>query len=135
MSENIRYNRANKTVRQLLCTFSFYELEGEIDKVINFLQEQKESFLREYKNKEMTVVDWQGKGGYLDGAKKKVVTFDTFYLGQMTYYDDEVMAIWGERKMLPEEIEAIIAENKQYQVDKEAMDKREFDRMKKDYGW
>lgn len=137
MVMQIVYDRSRKTVKQLLTTMSLYNFTGEIDDVINKLKEEKKSLLKEYgKGKEVVCKhSYNGDGAYLDGTNKKFVKFEKFIMEDDEEYGDKVIAIYGHRDMDADEVSAMTVESKKQKDDRAERDKKEFERMKKEYGW
>ncbi|RJQ25741.1 hypothetical protein C4577_05085 [Candidatus Parcubacteria bacterium] len=135
----IEYNFDKKTVRQTLTTIGTYELDGNFEVVLTKLNEKLLEYVRCYKLDERKITEGNYRGGgYCDGTKEKSVRFDSFDLEYTDYgeYDSSpVIKIWGNRKMLPEEIQAMELKKQEEKTSKEQRDKSDFERLKKQYGW
>lgn len=132
----IKYDIAKKRVKQEISTLCLYSFEGEISKAIAYLQEELKTLKRDYTKSSKKVMEYHYNGGlYADGTKDKVVSFDKFFIemGQ-DYEGDKQLQIWGERDILPEEMEGLKEKEKKEEATRTEWKRKQFEALKKELG-
>lgn len=135
---SIQYDFEKKRVKQVLgvAISSFYDLDGDFEGTIKYLENKKEYYNNEFVKKPSLIKESNYSGGaYIDGETKKEVRFDTLILDcrRIKYEDGFELVVIGERDMLPEELEAV---NKKKENERSTLlekELKEFERLKKKY--
>lgn len=133
---SIKYNSKTKRVKQKISTLSIYSFEGEFPKAIKYLQDELKSLKEDYtkSSKKMIECDYHG-GAYADGDKEKKVSFDKFFIEEgQDYEGDKELQIWGERDILPEEMEGLKEKEKKEEEARTEWKRKQFEALKKEFG-
>ena len=78
--------------------------------------------------------DYHG-GAYADDTKEKTVSFDKFSIEMGQDYEGEnQLQIWGERDILPEEIEGLKEKDAALEATQKEYRRKQFEVMKKEFG-
>lgn len=109
----IRYDEYARRATQDLGYISTYDLEGEFNRVIEFLKKEYELY-SSYLTTEHKIKEENYSGGaYLDGTKEKMVKFDKIYIDCVETGDNgKEFHIKGQRNLTAEELVALEAKEK-----------------------
>jgi hypothetical protein len=131
----IRYDSKTKRVKQKISTLSMYSFEGEFFKAIKYLQDELKSLKEDYTKSTKQIMEYDYKGGaYSDGAREKKVSFDKFFIEEGEYEGDKELQIWGERDILPEEIEGLKEKERKEEASRTEYKRKQFEILKKEFG-
>jgi len=132
---SIKYDSKTKRVKQQISTLSMYNFEGEFSKAIKYLQDEFKSLKKSY-SKPTKVVEYNYNGGaYADGTREKKVSFDKFFIEEgQDYEGDKELQIWGERDILPEEMEGLKEKEKKEEEARTEWKRKQFEALKKEFG-
>jgi hypothetical protein len=135
----IKYDRAKGTAKQHLVSYSLYDFEGNVDKVIEFFIRQKTDIIAEYGVKSNKVTEYGGgwpSEGYADGSKEKEVLFTEFFycVESRRHEEGDELQLWGERPLLPEEVEAFRKKDAEQAKKQREQKEEQFERLKKELG-
>ena len=133
---SIKYDSKTKRVKQKLSTLCLYSFEGEFTKAIEYLQNELKSLKRDYTKSSKKLMEYDYNGGaYADGSREKRVLFDKFFIEQGEDYDgDKQLQIWGERDILPEEMEGLKEKEKKEEESRAEWRRKQFEALKKEFG-
>lgn len=131
---SIKYEERTNRVQQELESISFYNLEGEYEFVIKWLQNELEDYKKVYSTpKKMRETHYKG-GAYADGTSEKTVIFDKFYIVKGQDYEgkDQLQA-WGERDLLPEEVEGLKKQRSAAEDQQKEYRRKQYEAFKKEF--
>lgn len=141
---NIKYSNTSNgiEVRQIVSSFSHYNLEGNFEKVIEFLNKEKDALYEAYVNKASKIkcayfldpTELPPRAWHSYAETFLEVKFDRLEIDFVSNEDGTEFVVWGIRSALPEELEAI---KRKDEIDKEhrlAEKKRQFEALKKELG-
>lgn len=125
---NIEFTLKGK-INQYLTSISSYNLEGSIDKAINYLNELKSEYSGNIK-----VIGHQGYNTN-NNLKEINVKFDKIYIkyGNKMYDEGEELQLWGERNPTNEEKIILDAEKAKDEKRRFDYEKSEFERLSKKF--
>lgn len=106
-----KYDLRKKTAQELLDTICLYKLEDSLDNVITMFEE------------------------YRPGGASYNSRFKRVFIELANEYGYTVLQVLGERDCTSEELEGLNKQNETDNKRQEEYDKREFERIKKTYGW
>lgn len=129
---NIKYNFINGQwqVKQYVKQLSEWQLSGDIDMALSYLNEIKKEFSEPVKlhNQYFIVPDL-----FSIKSTSKTVSFDKLELEFTEEYESKVIQIWGTRKATDDEILALEKYQKKQKDQKIAFDKATYKRLKKQF--
>lgn len=130
----IRYDEYRKLATQDLGYISTYELEGDFDKVIKYIQKEYMDY-KEYLHKPHEIRETTYSGGaYLDGTEKKSVIFDRIYIDCVETQDNgREFRIKGERKLTAEELVALEAKEAKRNAEYANQEREQLRKLKEKY--
>lgn len=132
---SIKYDSKTKRVKQKISTLSSYSFEGEFPKAIKYLQDELKSLKEDYTKSSKKIMEYDYHGGaYADGAREKKVSFDKFFIEEgQDYEGDKELQIWGERDILPEEMEGLKEKEKKEEASRTEWKRKQFEALKKEF--
>ncbi|RJQ25742.1 hypothetical protein C4577_05090 [Candidatus Parcubacteria bacterium] len=136
--ETIKYDFQKGTVIQYLCDLDSDLFTGTFDEIEANIIFKKLEMIETYQQKENSISSnlYEGEK-YCDGTTYKTVKFDSFYVESyyLPYSEEQEFAVYGVRKILPEEYEAVEAKKKAEQEAIVNKDREVFENLKKKHGW